>query len=61
MEKNTVEINKIFVSERRPEWTALQFKPYRDENDTIIVPEAVWMASADVAALEIKVGDRVAI
>jgi hypothetical protein len=52
-------IASIYTSTNNPDWSALNFKPYRNEDKVLVFPESRWIETALIAELDIKVGDSV--
>ncbi|MCK9429229.1 MAG: hypothetical protein M0R17_04440 [Candidatus Omnitrophica bacterium] len=53
-------ISSIGISKSHPEWSYLNFKPYRNVENEVVIPEAQFMLTADVEELKLVVGDVVA-
>lgn len=52
-------IESIYTSTNNPDWTALNFTPYRNAEGVLVFPEAKWIPTKLLADLDIKVGDKV--
>lgn len=53
-------ISAIGISKSHPEWSYINFKPYRNVENEIVIPEAQFMLTKDVEELSLVVGDVVA-
>ena len=52
-------IASIFTSTNNPDWSALNFKAFRNKEGVLVFPEARWIETSLIAELDIKVGDAV--
>lgn len=57
----TAMISKINTSKKNPIWSVITFKPFRNEENIVIIPETKFMLTEYVAELELKEGDEVAL
>ena len=52
-------IASIGKSVKNPDWSYINFKPYRNEADEVVIPQAVFILTADIEELQLVVGDVV--
>ena len=52
-------VAKVAQSKSNPEWSYINFKPFRNEADEVVMPGTKFMLTADVEELELKEGDTV--